>query len=400
MIKKGEERSVKITNELILGIDICNNFSQVSYYDAKAQTAESVPLIGTSMILKNPVSLDIIFEDVQQGLTIQMNELTNLVGYLLDCAKKIRNNSEVSGICVTVEDFNITLLDAFRTAFSINGFQSDKLSFISHEESYAYYAFNVKKELWNGGVLLLDYSEKGIAALQLSNIKMKNNDIIVEKRQLFGDSELLQVINGEKSLDEVSDILVRIAKQIMNGKVIASIYLTGIGFDTDHLPSEFLKFICNKHRVFAGQNLYVKGACIAAYEAAFATKFENTIFACKNRVTTGIEIGIVERGKNRILRVVKPGTNWYEAHRTMDFIVDDCNEIRIKMIPVDGKEQYEEIVDLSEFPYRSDKTTRIRVEFEFTADDRCLVTVKDKGFGEFARSSGKVIYKTLKLTKL
>lgn len=397
MIKMGEERSVKITNELILGIDICNNISQVSYYDAKTQTAESVPLIGTSMILKNPVSLDIIFENVQQGLPIQMNELTNLVGYLLDSAKKIGINSEVSMVCVTVEEFNITLLDALRTVFSIYGFQSDKISFISHEESYAYYAYNMKKELWNGGVLLLDYSEKGIAALQLSNIKIKNNDIIVEERQLFEDSELLQVINGEKSLDEVNEVLVKIIKLIMNGKVISSIYLTGIGFDTDHLPTEFLKFICNKHRVFVGQNLYVKGACLAAYEEAFATKFTNTIVACKNRITTGIEIGIVERGKNRILRVVKPGTNWYEAHRTMDFIVDDCIEISIKMIPVAGKEPYEEIIDLSEFPYRTNKTTRIRMEFEFTADDRCLVTVKDKGFGEFARSSGKVIYKNLEL---
>ena len=81
----------------------------------------------------------------------------------------------------------------------------------------------------------------------------------------------------------------------------------------------------------------------------------------------------------------------------MDFIIDDCNEIRLKMIPLAGKEQYEEVIDLSEFPFRAGKTTRIKVEFDFTADDRCLVTVKDKGFGEIARSSGKVIHKNLKI---
>jgi len=388
---------VKITNELILGIDICDQFSQVSYYDVKTQAAESVPLNGTVMILKNPVPLNIIFENAQQGLPILMNELTNLVGYLLDSAKKFRKISEIIKICVTVEEFNITLLDALKTVLSVYGYNSDRVSFISHEESYAYYVFSMKKELWSGGVLLLDYSSKGIATFQLSNFKIKNSDIIVEECQIFEDNELLEVMKGEKSLDEVDEQLVKIAKQLMNAKVISSIYLTGAGFDTNHLPSEFLKVICNRQRVFVGQNLYVKGACIAACESVAPTKYTNTIFACKNRITTGIEIEIVERGKNRILRVVKPGTNWYEAGRTMDFIVDDCNEIRLKMIPVAEKVQYEEIIDLSEFPYRTNKTTRIKMEFEFTADDRCLVTVKDKGFGDIVRSSGKIIYKNLKI---
>ena len=388
---------MKITNELILGIDICDGVSQVSYFEAKTQTAESVPLVGTVMILKNPVPLNIIFGDVQQGLPVQMNELTKLVGYLLESAKKFKNISEANRICVTVEDFNITLLDALKIVFSTYGYNSDRVSFISHEESYAYYSFSMKKELWSGGVLLLDYSEKGITTFQLANFKIKNNDIIVEECQLFEDNELLQVMKGEKSLDEVDEQLVTIVKQLMNGKVISSIYLTGAGFDTDHLPTGFLKFICNRQRVFVGQNLYVKGACIAACETESATKYVNTLFACKNRITTGIEIEIVERGKNRTLRVVKPGTNWYEARRTLDFIVDDCNEIRLKMIPLAGKAQYEEMIDLSEFPFRTDKTTRITMEFVFTADDRCLVTVKDKGFGDIVRSSGKVIHKDMKI---
>jgi len=388
---------LEITNELILGIDICDKTSQVSYYDVKTRTAESVPLIGTVMILKNPVPLNIIFENTQQGLPIQMNELTNLVGYLLDSAKKFKKTSEIYKICVTVEEFNITLLDALKTAFLVYGYNSDRLSFISHEESYAYYSFSMKKELWSGGVLLFDYSDKGIETFHLSNFKIKNSDVIVEECQLFEDNELLQVIKGEKTLDEVDERLVSIMKQLMNGKVISSIYLTGNGFDSDHLPSGFLKFICSRQRVFVGQNLYVKGACIAACENVVATKYTNTIFACKNRITTGIEMEIIERGKKRILRVVKPGTNWYEAGRTMDFIIDDCNEISLKMIPIAGKEQYEEMIDLSEFPYRTNKTTRIKMEFEFTADDRCLVTVKDKGFGDIVRSSGKVIHKNLKI---
>ena len=35
--------------------------------------------------------------------------------------------------------------------------------------------------------------------------------------------------------------------------------------------------------------------------------------------------------------------------------------------------------------------TRLDVEFNFTADNKCNVTIRDKGFGDFVKSSGKVI---------
>lgn len=382
-------------NSLILGMDLCNEYSQVCFYDIKMQKTEPVPFDKNDMVFKNPVPLGTIFENVNEGLPVQMNELSNLVGHLIDNSRKFRKTSEIDKVYVTVDDFNITLLDALKTAFSMNGLGQDKVTFISHEECYAYYAFSMKKELWNGGVLLLDYSEKGVDAIELADVKIKNNDIIVEEQQLFDDPRLIQAASGDRKLEEVDSILESIARQVLNGKVISSIYLTGNGFNTDKLPPMFLKCICNRHRVFAGQNLFVKGACFAAYEVTYGTKFANTVFACKNRITTGIEIGILERGRNKILRVVKPGINWYEAGKTLEFIVDDCNEIRINMIPVAKKENYEEVISLSEFPCRENKTTKIQIKFEFTADDRCLVTVKDKGFGEIARSSDKVIYKNL-----
>lgn len=388
---------MKNANALFLGIDLCNEFSQVCYYDIKSQKTEPIPFGKTDMIFKNPVSLDMIFESMQEGLPIQINELANLVGYLLDTAKKFRKTSEICQIYVTVDDFNITLLDALKTAFSMHGYNSEKVAFLSHEECYAYYAFCQKRELWNGGVLLLDYSQRGLESLELADVKIKNNDIIVEEQTFFDDPQLIEAIKGEKNLEKIDVLLESFARQVLNGKVIASIYLTGEGFNTDKLPPLFLKCICNRHRVFAGQNLYVKGACFAAFEDSYGTRFDNTVFACKNRITTGIEIGILERGKNKILRVVKPGINWYEAGKTMEFILDECNEIRINMIPVAKKENYEEVIELSEFPYRANKTTKIKVEFEFTADDRCLVTIKDRGFGEIARSSDKVIYKNLTL---
>lgn len=387
---------MKDTNELILGIDLCNKCSQVSYYDEKTKLAESVPLKGSQLVFENPVPLEQIFSSVQEGLPVLIDELKSLIGILLDSAKKYRNISEVCKVCVTVEEFSIVLLEPLKKVFYDYGYSSDRISFISHEESYAYYAFSVKRELWNGGVILFDYNQTGLQTHLLSSIKEKDKDIIIEERSSFLDADLLGVIEGNKKLDDIDDVLLNVSKKLLNGRFISSVYLTGLGFDTEKFPEGFLKFICNRHRVFAGQNLYVKGACIAAYEEKYHTRFANTLFACKNRISVGIEIGILERGKPRMFRVVKSGTNWFEANRTMDFILDDCNEIKLYIIPIVGK-SYEEVIDLSDFPYRTGKATRVRVQFQFMADARCQVTIKDKGFGEIAKSSGKVIYKDLKL---
>ena len=61
------------------------------------------------------------------------------------------------------------------------------------------------------------------------------------------------------------------------------------------------------------------------------------------------------------------------------------------MMPCNGKQEYMETIDVSGIPYRQGKMTRLDVEFNFTADNKCNVTIRDKGFGDFVKSSGKVI---------
>ena len=54
-------------------------------------------------------------------------------------------------------------------------------------------------------------------------------------------------------------------------------------------------------------------------------------------------------------------------------------------------------MDISEIPFREGRTTRISIHVEFMDADRCNITIKDLGFGEFVKSSGKVIHRELTL---
>lgn len=376
---------------LILGIDICNEYSHLSFYDRSKNVPESVPFSGET-VLANPLTLDRLIE--------QPDRLAGHVAEIMQTAYRYCACSVADCVCVTIPHFEKNVIDTVKEAFVNAGVPEAALIFISHEECLAYYAFGMHRDLWINGVILIDYSYDGITAYRMDRVA-------VGSRQVIAESDYMRDINsalteeymqsgGAPDLDILGDILTDDAQKLIGKKAASSIYLTGKGFDTTKLPDAFLKCICNRHRVFAGQNLYVKGACICAFTQVNELN-SDVIVACRNRLPSTIDMDIVERGKKRIFRIASAGTNWYQAGRSVDFIVDDCSSIILHIQPAGGQKPYDELVDFSDFPYRAGKTTRINVSFEFESDDRCTVTITDKGFGCFVQTSGKNVIRSIDL---
>ena len=105
----------------------------------------------------------------------------------------------------------------------------------------------------------------------------------------------------------------------------------------------------------------------------------------------GIELKILDRGKDKILRLVRPGINWFGVNCSYNLIVDDTEELEIFLSPVDTVEKQVVRVSLKDFPKRPRRTTLITLNISFTSDRRCHLMVIDKGLGEFFASSGRVI---------
>ena len=121
------------------------------------------------------------------------------------------------------------------------------------------------------------------------------------------------------------------------------------------------------------------------------------LLACPERITTGIELKIQDRGRDKILRMVRPGVNWYGADCSYDLIVDEAEELEIFLSPIDTMEKQLVRVPLTDFPTRPAKATRITLKLSFTSDSRCHLMVIDKGFGEFFAGSGRIINEELLL---
>lgn len=384
---------------LIVGIDIQENTTQLSVLDEKDNVPKQVNIFDGKPAVSNPIPLTHwrLSGDGGNEDSERLCEISSFISSAVDTVKKAAGRMNCEKICITVAGYEKEVLDFLSAVMDRLEFRRSQWCVISHEESFAYYAYNQKRELYHPAVLLLDYSGERIDAYLMASGSRKNLEIIMENRYFLENDNIKACAGKELALEDIEEDIIGWLNEIFSEHIVSAVYLTGNGFDVNKFPDRLTKFLCGKRKVFAGQNLYVKGAVFCAAEEVRAGRFANTVLACSNRITTGIEVDISERGKDRRLRVVKPGINWYGAARKMDFIIEDIRQINLYMKPCDDSGDYTEQIDISTIPYRKGKMTRIEFEVSFLSDAECIVTVRDKGFGDFVRSSGKVIEKTLTL---
>lgn len=382
---------------LLAGIDISNKYCMASYFDYDEKKVKSVIFADNRPVADNPYEFKKLPDLFKEGSVRESDTAVGHVSKIIEYIKKISGLSYIEKICFTLKDFYMDNLCVISMIMKRLGIDDDKWSVISHDESFALYAYSQKKELYSASVLLLDYGENGIDAILLNKTKAAslNNDIVMENTYQLSNERVSAAFTGAISLDEASDCIIEWLSDIFSKYRVSSLYLTGEGFNRESYPDRLTKFLCMRRKVFAGQNLFVKGAVYYCLKDSDKEYLNNLLLACKNRVTTGIEVQITDRGIVKRLRIIKPGVNWYMAYRKMDFILDDINKITLIMKPCNDSAEYTEEIDISEIPYRKGRMTRISMEIAFVSDSRCVVTVTDKGFGQFVKSSGAVIVKEI-----
>jgi len=100
-------------------------------------------------------------------------------------------------------------------------------------------------------------------------------------------------------------------------------------------------------------------------------------------------------GKTADVVLVKAGKPWYEINSKLDAILDDEQEIVIKLKSIISGEVKEYSISLAGFPKRPSKTTRIGINIKFKDHVNGVITIEDKGFGNFYPSSGQITEKEI-----
>lgn len=417
---------MNLKKPIYVGIDFCNDYSQISYYGFSEKEPVSVDYTGLETKYNIPTAVskthgrdqwfagdeakksaalgeaalvdnlvDIALERnpvIIDDTSIMPVELISIfLNEMLQSVKIAAGVDGIEKICITIEYFHISLLNILTEAMRKLGYADDSVIFASHTESFVYYALCQKEDLWKNDVALFEYGKEGLEYRLLNVAAYRGRKIVMTHGESFREEMPYSLVKNHASAEYMDKKITDIAAGLFDKKNISTVYLTGKGFSENINLPEFIRYICTRRRVFSGQNLYVKGACYQAYEAGCGTHMKEFILACPERITTGIELKIQERGKDKILRMVLPGTNWYGADCSYDLIVDGAEELEIFLSPADSAEKQTVRIPLTDFPERPPKTTKITLKLSFTSDSRCHIMVIDRGFGEFFAGSGRII---------
>lgn len=263
-------------------------------------------------------------------------------------------------VCIPKENTEETRALLLETA-QIYNIPSGCVHFLDRKESFCVYLFHSEPELLAHNALLIG-SDDGEKTMLLLHRQTGTLPAVAQVRDIFGETP----------------------ENVLAQHSISSVFLVG-DFEEEWL-NRYLKLLKSGRRVFAGQNLYVKGAC---YRAAELLSEEKNRYLYVGEETLCVNIAL-NGGEKELVTIVEGGRNWYESDVTIDVLLLSGTELEFFIIPIGGKGQTAVTVPLDALPERPPKSTRLRIMLKFVNKLQAKLTVRDLGFGELYPQSDMV----------
>ena len=412
---------------LAMGIDFSNDFSQISYLGTSDNEPVSMStlkgekryLIPTVLYKKREIDEWCIgdeanqrfYDDINDKQTI--NDIMSIIDTkrevliegkfytpseivyiyfreLLNMAKNILNIGKIHELVVTIEKADKDLVEYIYSALENYGLKKKNVRVLTHSESFIYYTINQPKMIWVNDVALFDFNKDHFTYKSLSVTKNKNPNIVYVYETDYSKMIDYNMILESDSREKADIKFYEIICEEFRKHVTSGVFLTGVGFNEDWTKKSLTE-LCNRRRVFKGYNLLVKGACYAAMKKYKKITSIDHIFQCEGRTKAGIGIMIDNEGRNILMSLSNPGTNWYEAGAKVECILDNVKQIQLIFKGVVSDITRKVVIDLSGFPERPNKTTRVSISVAYINANTCEIEVKDLGFGDFYKATDAVV---------
>ena len=411
---------------LILGIDLCDDYCQVGYYNPQSRESDSLEIDNDDSYMiptvvckvKNSNEWEIGQAAYRcaitgQGTTVDKlvslcmkNGTSTIEGVRYSAAQligfffgklinKIMDNmgeSRFSEIVVTSRNNLTGAFECIKEGAVLAGIPEECLHFATHSETYLYYVISQKPDVYTNMACLFDISDSGMDYYELTITRGRKPQIaeVLYRRLEEGFSiDILDTVQGRKIADK---ILCSCSERILGKRVVTSVFLTGRAFDTETWADTFINVMCSKRRVF-----FAQGAAYMAAEYDTSESCYPYICICKGRLANRVTITADYCGQARQIIAAEAGRSFRDAGLDADFILDDADKIEFNVSGVKMPWQKRLPVSLADFPRRPGKATRINVRVWFEDDDIMKAEITDLGFGEFYPSSGKKVVQEFRL---
>ncbi|MCQ2530205.1 MAG: DUF5716 family protein [Lachnospiraceae bacterium] len=414
---------------LIIGIDYTSEYCQACYYSRRHECPESIYSGTEEMRYRIPTALsfdssnskwligqaaidyatekeEYLFQDLlanvaeREKCIIDNREYTYTqllaiyFGKIIELVQLSTSIMAVENITVNLREINHDVKNTILEAFAMLKLPASKIKLQSCAESFAYYVLNENKELWEKGTQLFDFSSEGFFEKQLSLQRGSENEEYV---YVYEDehSEEFFLSDNEGIREQMDEKLDALFLEVIDENPVSSVFFVGKGFE-DIWFDKTLKDISENTRAFKGNNLYAKGACLAGLRRS-KKELKDLAIVCDGRTKVTIAVEARYKGTMSIINLSRASVDWFDAGIVSDFIIDNIKVIRFYITSMVSKERTFVDFDISDFPQRPNKATRIEIEIRYLNDCECEISIKDKGFGEFFPASDAKVTKRLNM---
>jgi hypothetical protein len=256
------------------------------------------------------------------------------------------------------------------------GLTPEQIMLVDRKESFYYFAYSQREELWLHDICLFDCRENRVNGIRVE----RNQKTMPQMITLTESNDTLDAADKDASF-------LKILQETLKGHIVSSIYLLGDGFDGNWMKQS-LSFMCKGRRAFIGKNLYSKGACYAAFVREQRKDWQ-FVYMGENELKVNVNLKVKNRGKQELFSLLEAGENWYEAKGECEVILAENSEIDFWLQLPGSREAKVEKLNLADLPNRPKRTTRLRIMAKPVSDEAIRVQIKDLGFGELFKSSEK-----------
>ena len=405
---------------LLVGMDICEDYVQLTYYDNELLSPESVSrgegeeqyliparlayrkskndwIIGDELDKEEPgdivevqdfIKNACLYEEIRvYDKTYKAKQLMKIfLEALLNVLNSFYPFNEIEYMGITFPTVTKEMSFMMNAVLKELGFEKEKYILLTHDEAFLYYTINQKIELWLNDTALFELEEDGLH-FRILTISKKLEPITAK----ISKKEKAEKLNKSlvRSNQEESDNLFHtLSLMALEESTVSTIYAVGRGF-IDAWADGVLRKLSPGRRIFRGQNLYAKGACLAAKDKT-SDEPTDIVLMEEDKTTVGFSLMAVKDGKNTEITLLKPALKWYEAETEIDLIIKDEDELGIQINDFITKKTSQRFISFSGISTAEAGLTRIRLSLKFTNRDTCIIKASDMGFGSFVPTTNRV----------
>lgn len=389
--------SLENTRSLSFPTVVCRERREDKWYIG--EEAYRVALSGRGVLTDKLLSL--LLKDGSSTIGQKAYSAKELISKLVETVlMRLLDSSaldELGRLVIALKSVNREELDEVVGAIQDAGISRDKISVISHEEAFIHYMLSQDRKLTFNLVGLFDLSEEGLSFYRMRLLRGAARFSAVADSSDLKEAFRIGITKNESGSLIGDRLLTGAAKKCMGSDIYSSVLLTGKGFENTAWAKNFIDFVCKKRRVMYEAGLFAIGAALYADSLSRDEEDEYLIY-CDTRTRQSVSLG-VSLGERQAKLILSPsGSPWYEVNAYAEVLPKGQNFIDIDIEPVERSKPKRTVrLELSNFPSRPDRCTRVAVEIRYPDVSTLDIEVEDMGFGEIYPSSGKSIKKTLKL---